>query len=281
MDITAEQVGTLPPLNCPLVTEITARFIREELHKAGFQNVVVGLSGGIDSAVAAALAVRALGAEHVLGALMPYRTSSPDSLLDAQALVKQWGLRSETFAITALADGFLSQKETLSNTRRGNVLARARMIVLYDFSAERNALVLGTSNKTELLLGYGTLFGDMASALNPIGDLYKTEIRDLAGFLGIPEKILAKPPTADLWAGQSDEVELGFSYAEVDRLLYHRVDLGFSAAQLCEMGFDPSFVGRALELIRRNQFKRSGPLICKLSPRSVSHDFLYPRDWGT
>ena len=164
--------------------------------------------------------------------------------------------------------------------RKGNVLARARMIVLYDFSAELHALVLGTSNKTELLLGYGTLYGDLASALNPIGDLYKTEIRQLATFLNIPEKIISKPPTADLWVGQSDEAELGFSYAEVDRLLYHRVDLGFSQEKLVEMGFNSKFVTRVLELMRRNQFKRCSPLVCKLSPRTVTHDFLYPRDWG-
>lgn len=280
MDITAEQIGILPPLNCALATEITTRFIREELHKSGFENVVVGISGGIDSSVVAALAARALGPEHVTGVLMPYRTSSPDSRADANTLGDQLGIHREVFDITSLAEGFLSHKKELSNTRRGNVMARARMIVLYDFSVELHALVLGTSNKTEILLGYGTLFGDMASALNPIGDLYKTEIRQLAKFLNIPEKIISKQPTADLWAGQSDEGELGFSYAEVDRLLYHRVDLGFSPTKLVELGFEKSFVSRVMELIRQNQFKRRAPLVCKLSPRTITHDFLYPRDWG-
>lgn len=280
MDITSELVGVLPPLNSELATQITTRFISEELHKAGFEKVVVGLSGGIDSSVVASLAVRALGPAHVTGILMPYRMSSPDSLSDAHGLADKLGIPHEVFDISPIADGFLSRKEKMGNTRQGNVLARARMIVLYDFSAELPALVLGTSNKTEILLGYGTLFGDLASALNPVGDLYKTEIRQLAKFLDIPETIIAKPPTADLWAGQSDEGELGFSYAEVDRLLYHRVDLGFSPDRLVEMGFDRKFVARVLELIRRNQFKRCSPLICKLSPRTVTHDFLYPRDWG-
>lgn len=281
MDITSETIGTLPPLNCELTVEITTRFIREELQKAGFDNAVLGLSGGIDSAVVAALAVRALGKNHVLAVLMPCRTSSPDSISDATALADQLGLERETFDITPLADGFLSRKQNMTPTRQGNVLARSRMIVLYDFSAARRALVLGTSNKTEILLGYGTLFGDLASALNPVGDLYKTEVRQLAKYLEIPEKIIQKTPSADLWAGQSDEGELGFSYAEVDRLLYHRVDLGFSIERLLEMGFEKAFVARVMELIRRNQFKRRGPLVCKLSSRSVTHDFLYPRDWGT
>jgi NAD+ synthase len=280
MDITSDLVGVLPPLNSELATQITTRFISEELHKTGFEKVVVGLSGGIDSSVVASLAVRALGPAQVTGILMPYRTSSPDSLSDARGLADKLGIPREVFDISPIADGFLSQKEKMSNTRQGNVLARARMIVLYDFSAELPALVLGTSNKTEILLGYGTLFGDLASALNPVGDLYKTEIRQLAKFLDIPEEIITKPPTADLWAGQSDEGELGFSYAEVDRLLYHRVDLGFLPDRLVEMGFDRKFVVRVLELIRRNQFKRCGPLVCKLSPRTVTHDFLYPRDWG-
>ncbi len=281
MDISTEQHSVLPPLNCRLATEITTRFIRDELEKSGFKRVVLGLSGGIDSAVTAALAARAIGPDRVTGVLMPYRSSSPDSLADAKSVVDLLGIRHSIFEITALADGFFSQRGEISPTRRGNVLARARMIVLYDFSADLGALVLGTSNKTELLLGYGTLFGDMASALNPVGDLYKTEIRRLAEFLKIPERIIAKPPTADLWEGQSDEGELGFSYAEVDRLLYHRVDLGFSPEQLVELGFEKTFVKRVLELIRRNQFKRRGPLICKLSPRTVTHDFLYARDWGT
>jgi NAD+ synthase len=281
MDLTSERIGTLPPLHCALATDVTTRFIREELLKSGFENAVLGLSGGIDSSVVAALAARAVGPEHVTGILMPYRTSSPDSLTDAEQVASRLGIRHEVFDISALADGFLSQKKNINNTRRGNVLARARMLVLYDFSAVRRALVLGTSNKTEILLGYGTLFGDLASALNPIGDLYKTELRQLAQYLEIPASIIAKPPTADLWVGQSDEGELGFSYDEVDRLLYHRVDLGFSPENLIEMGFEKSFVTRVMELIRQNQFKRRGPLICKLSPRTVTHDFLYPRDWGT
>lgn len=281
MDLTSEQIGALPELNSKLVVEIATRFLSEELHKAGFEKAVLGLSGGIDSSVVAALAVRAIGEKNVTGIMMPYRTSSSESIADATQLAQQLRLPTEQFDISPMADGLLAQRTGLDNTRRGNVFTRCRMTVLYDFSAERHALVLGTSNKTELLLGYGTLFGDLASALNPIGDLYKTEIRQLARFLEIPEKIISKPPTADLWVGQSDETELGFSYDEVDRLLFHRVDLGFSEQQLMELGFPEAFVSRVAELIRRNQFKRRGPLVCKLSPRTVTHDFLYPRDWGT
>ena len=287
MDISNEQLGSLPALNCSLATEITTRFIREELQKTGAGNIVVGLSGGIDSAVVAALAARALGPSKVMAVLMPYKTSSHDSVTDALLLADQLKIHREVFDITPMVDGFFGEKEkgkagkrALNDNRRGNVMARCRMIVLYDYSAEIGALVLGTSNKTELLLGYGTLFGDLASALNPIGDLYKTEIRQLARNLDIPEPILIKAPSADLWAGQSDEGELGFSYDEVDRLLYHRVDLGFSPEKLDEVGFEKRFVDRVLELVRRNQFKRRGPLVCKLSPRTVTHDFLYPRDWG-
>lgn len=280
MDLTTEQIGALPRLNCKLVVEMATRFLRDEIRKAGFEKAVLGLSGGIDSSVVAALAVRALDSRNVTGVMMPYRTSSPESVEDAKQLAHELGLSTELFDISSMADGYLAERSDLDNTRRGNVFARCRMIVLYDFSAERRALVLGTSNKTELLLGYGTLFGDLASAVNPIGDLYKTEIRQLAPFLEIPKSIISKPPTADLWVGQSDEGELGFSYDEVDRLLYHRVDLGFSQEQLVQLGFAEPFVERVLELIRRNQFKRRGPLVCKLSPRTVTHDFLYPRDWG-
>jgi NAD+ synthase len=155
------------------------------------------------------------------------------------------------------------------------------MTVLYDQSAAFEGLVLGTSNKSELLLGYGTQFGDMASAINPIGDLYKTQLRQLAEHLGVPAEIVHKPPTGDLWVGQTDESELGFSYEEVDRLLLLLVDRRYRAGELIAAGFDADFVGRVMEMIRRNHYKRRLPIIAKLSHRTVDRDFRYARDWGT
>ena len=186
-------------LNYPLIEKILVSFIRGEVKKAGFDNVILGLSGGIDSAVSGALAVKALGSEHVIGIMMPYQSSSPESLKDAELVASTFGFKTEKIEITAAVDAFTKsvhlEKDML---RRGNVMARMRMITLYDVSARVKGLVIGTSNKTELLLGYGTLFGDMASAFNPIGDLYKTQIRELARHLGVPSKIIDKIPTADL-----------------------------------------------------------------------------------
>ena len=267
-------------LNCPLVNQVLQGFIRDELSKAGFHRVVVGLSGGIDSAVSCFLAARALGPENVLAVMMPYRTSSPESLSDASAVVEALGVKSEIVEITSIVDGYFEGQSPANSLRRGNAMARARMIVLFDKSMEFDALVLGTSNKTELLLGYGTLFGDMASSINPIGDLYKADIFQLARYLRVPQSILDKKPTADLWAGQSDEDELGFTYAEVDDLLHELIDRRVSRRELLEKGFKKDFVQLVVNRIRGSQFKRRGPVVCKLSPRSVSHDFHYLRDWG-
>jgi NAD+ synthase len=267
-------------LNCELIAKVLENFIRDELSKAGFSRVVVGLSGGIDSAVACFLATRALGAENVRAVLMPYRASSKESLIDASSVVSQLRIKSETIEITSIVDGYFSTEPEANSLRRGNAMARARMIVLFDKSMEYRALVLGTSNKTELLLGYGTLYGDMASAINPIGDLYKTDIYHLAEFLGVPKAILKKKPTADLWAGQSDEAELGFTYAEVDELLYELIDNRVSREQLIQRGFKEDFIHKVIAKIQSSQFKRRGPVICKVSPRTVTHDFHYLRDWG-
>jgi NAD+ synthase len=178
-------------------------------------------------------------------------------------------------------DAYFRQFPTAAQLRLANKCARERMTVLYDQSAAFGGLVLGTSNKSELLLGYGTQFGDMASAINPIGDLYKTQLRQLAEHLGVPASILAKAPTGDLWIGQTDEGELGFSYAEVDRLLYLMVDRRWQPAQLVRAGFDQAFVDRVVALVRRNHYKRRLPIIAKLSDRTVDRDFRYARDWGT
>jgi len=263
-----------------MATDLLVDFIRRETRKAGCFRAVVGLSGGVDSAVAAALGVRALGAGSVLCALLPYRTSSPDSLVDARRLVRRLGARSTRVEITPMIDAYFGRRGRVPALRRGNKMARERMAVLYDLSAREGGLVLGTSNKTELLLGYGTIFGDLACALNPLGDLYKTQVRHLALHLGVPRSIALKVATADLWRGQTDEEEMGMTYDEVDRLLHLLVDRRASPEEATAMGFARPLVRRVLARVRASQFKRRTPLIAKISPRTVGVDFLYPRDWG-
>jgi len=268
-------------INADLVRQILVDFVRTETTRAGFSRAVLGLSGGLDSALACFLAAEALGPENVLAIRMPYRTSSPDSMEHAALVIRQTGVRELTVPITPMAEPFLADVPEDQPVRRGNILARLRMIVLYDRSAEFQGLVVGTGNKTEILLGYTTLYGDSACALNPLGDLYKTQIRQLARAIGVPEAIMAKPPSADLWAGQTDEGELGFTYARVDPLLMLLVDGRYAPESCVEAGFDRAFVQAVLERIRRNQFKRVLPPVAKLSNRTVGDDFLYLRDWGT
>ncbi|HKJ26201.1 MAG TPA: NAD+ synthase, partial [Anaerolineales bacterium] len=242
---------------------------------------VIGLSGGIDSAVSCYLAAEALGPENVLGIRMPYKTSSQDSLDDAQTVIADLGVQAKTVEITPMAAPAMALIPPDDKVRRGNIMARMRMIVLYDQSEEFKGLVVGTSNKTEILLGYSTLFGDSACAINPIGDLYKTQLRQLARDLGVPDQIIDKPPSADLWAGQTDENELGFTYEEVDRLLYLIVDHRYSPEECIQLGFAESFVQQVVRRIQRNHYKRVLPPIAKLSNRTIGYDFLYLRDWGT
>ena len=268
-------------INTDLARTILTKFIRSEITRAGFSRVVVGLSGGIDSALSCALAAEALGPENVLAVRMPYQTSSPESLAHAGLLIEQLGIQSLTFEITEMVDPLLAKIPADAKLRRGNAMARARMIVLYDQSEAFRGLVVGTGNKTELLLGYSTLWGDSASALNPIGDLYKTQVRQLSRAMGIPAEIIDKAPSADLWAGQTDEDELGFTYEEADKLLYLLVDHRYSPEECVEAGFDEAFVRTVVERIRRNQFKRMLPPIAKLTNRTIGYDFLYLRDWGT
>lgn len=268
-------------INTQVARKILAGFIKSEVSRVGFDRAVIGLSGGIDSALSLAIAVEALGSENVLAVKMPYKTSSPDALEHAGLLVEQFGTPSESFDITPMVDALIAHDPGMSKQRQGNIMARARMIALYDRSEAFKGLVIGTSNKTEILLGYTTLWGDMASAINPIGDLYKTQVRQLARALGIPAPIIDKPPSADLWAGQTDESELGFTYESVDRLLALMVDQRYTLEDCVDAGFDESFVKQVLERIRRSQFKRMMPLIAKLSNRTVGYDFLYLRDWGT
>jgi len=268
-------------INTDLARTILVGFVASEVKRVGFTRAVVGLSGGIDSALACVLAAEALGPENVLAVRMPYKASSPDSLEHAQLLIDHLGVPSKTIDITGMADPLIELEPDMNRMRKGNILARARMIVLYDQSEDFKGLVIGTSNKTEILLGYTTLFGDSASAINPIGDLYKTHVRQLSRALDIPAPIVDKPPSADLWLGQTDEGELGFTYDEVDRLLYLLVDQRYSPQEAVEAGFEENFVRVVVERIRRNQFKRMQPPIAKLSNRTIGYDFLYLRDWGT
>jgi NAD+ synthase len=267
-------------LDYSIVEKVLVSFIREEVGSAGLSKGIVGLSGGVDSAVSCALTSRALGPDNVLAVIMPHRTSSPESITDALDILKITGVRSETVDISPMADPFIEANGDIGNIRKGNVFARLRMIILYDRSARDKSLVIGTSNKTEILLGYGTLYGDVASAINPIGDLYKSQVWDLARHLGLPEKIVSKKPTADLWEGQTDEDELGFTYADVDGLLYYMIDERRTDEELERLGYETSFIHTVRERIRKNQFKRRMPLIAKISHRTVNVDFRYIRDWG-
>jgi NAD+ synthase len=267
-------------INAQLTRALLVDFIRRETLRSGFQRVVLGVSGGIDSAAVLALAVEALGSASVLGAMLPYRTSHPSSLRDAEAVLLRYGARSVRIDITPMVDAYLSRYPDADRRRRGNKMARERMSILYDLSAIHKSLVLGTSNKSELLLGYGTLHGDLASALNPLGDLYKTQVRQLARHLGLPARLLRKRPTADLWQGQTDEKELGLTYAALDRLLYFLVDHRGRPEEAARLGFPRPMVRRVREMIRRSQYKRKLPLIAKVSNRTIGVDFRYPRDWG-
>lgn len=268
-------------INTGLARTILRGFVRSEVTRVGYARAVVALSGGIDSALSLALAVEALGAENVLAIRMPYKTSSPDSLEHAQLLIEQFRTPSKTIEITDMVEPLFGSDPEMSKQRKGNIMARERMIVLYDQSEVFKGLVIGTSNKTEILLGYSTLWGDMASALNPLGDLYKTQLRQLARAVDIPSSIVDKPPSADLWIGQTDEGELGFTYEQVDKLLFLLVDQRYSQQECIEEGFDESFVKAVIARMRRNQFKRMMPPIAKLSNRTIGYDFLYLRDWGT
>jgi NAD+ synthase len=271
---------TEAPLNTALLREMLVGFLREEVWKVGLKRAVFGLSGGIDSALVAFLAAEALGPENVHAFIMPYRTSNPESEIHARLVAEQLGIHHEVVEITPMLDAYFSRFAEADAMRRGNKMARERMTILYDHSASLGGLVLGTSNKTELLLGYGTLHGDMASALNPIGDLYKTQVWQLAAAIGVPRVVVEKQPSADLWAGQTDEQELGFSYREVDQLLYRLVDLRMTRTELQEDGFSEAFVSRVEGMVRNSHFKRRLPVIAKVSNRTIDRDFRYARDWG-
>jgi NAD+ synthase len=268
-------------LDLPGLEKLLTSFLENEVHRTGLNNAILGLSGGVDSAVVAYLAARALGPEHVYCVMMPYATSSPDSLADAQTVVDALGVHAERCDITPMVDPLFAAEPDMDKVRRGNIMARTRMIVLYDRSARDRGLVIGTGNKTEILLGYSTLHGDSACAINPLGDLYKSQVWKLARHLGVPPKIVEKAPSADLWMGQTDEGELGFSYKRVDELLAFLVDERRTRAELIDLGFEEHFIAKVSRMIERNQFKRMPPIIAKVGQRTVNADFRYPRDWGT
>lgn len=268
-------------LNTDLARRVITLFIRKEITRVGFKRAVLGLSGGLDSALVAYLTAEALGPENVLAIRMPYRTSSPESLEHAQLVIDALGVRHDTVDITPMVEPLFERFPDMDASRRGNVMARQRMIILFDQSAAWNALVVGTSNKTETLLGYTTIYGDNAAAIQPIADLYKAQVRQLARAVGVPEAIVNKAPSADLWPGQTDEGELGYTYDQADQVLYLLVDRHYTLDDAVEAGFPRDLVERVWRTVQRNQFKRELPVVAKLSRRTIGHDFLYLRDWGT
>lgn len=271
----------LPAIEPAQAVEVIVGFIRSQMQQTGFTRLVVGLSGGVDSAAVAYLAARAIGADNLLAIRMPYRTSSEASETDALRVVEDLGCRTERIEITPMVEPMLElisgEDPAATNVRRGNVMARQRMIILYDRSAAFDALVIGTSNKTEALLGYGTLHGDMAAALQPIGDLYKTQLRAVARELGVPEEVVAKPPSADLWPGQTDEGELGRSYDALDRVLFALVDRRWTLDRCVTAGLERSLVEWVAARVARMEFKRQLAPVAKLSLRTPGIDHLYPR----
>jgi NAD+ synthase len=280
--IRREQVAGRLALNAPLATAVLTDFIRDAVETTGTAGVVVGLSGGVDSALAAALAARALGPLRVHAFVLPYLTSNPESAADAQAVAEQLGIGHRVIDISPMADPYFALEipETAPDAarRRGNKLARERMSILFDQAKKLGCLVLGTSNKTEILLGYSTVFGDNASSLNPLGDLYKQQVWRLAAHLGLPQRVVGKQPSADLWPGQTDEGELGVTYAVADEVLYLLFDLGLRPAEVVDRGYEEEAVERIVQLEQANRYKRRLMLIARLSGSAINLDQEIPRD---
>jgi NAD+ synthase len=270
-----------------VATRVITDFIRSQLAQAGFERCVLGLSGGIDSALVAHLVSAAIGAENLLCVLMPYATSSGASRSDAAAVVAKLGCPSvvveispivdAAFGTTAAQGAFGPDGREASAVRRGNFMARVRMAILYDRSVTFGGLVVGTGNKTESLIGYTTLFGDAACAFNPIGDLYKSQVRQLAAATGVPDAVIEKAPSADLWPDQTDEGEGAFSYPVLDRILFWRIDRRRSVDEVAALGFERALVERVDRMVATSEFKRQVPPVAKLGPRTAGVDYLYPR----
>ncbi|MCK4874972.1 MAG: NAD+ synthase [Sulfurimonas sp.] len=259
------------------MTEYLQHFLDNEVRKTGLNSVVLGLSGGLDSAVVAVLAQRVFK-DNLLCVKMPSQYSSQSSLDDADELCRDFSINVITASIEPMLKVYEESNPNMSNLRKGNLSSRLRMTTLFDISARENALVLGTSNKSELMLGYGTLYGDLSSAVNPIGDLYKSEVYELAEYLGVSKSIIKKPPSADLWDGQSDEADLGYTYAQLDEAMKLYVEDRLSKEEIVEYGCDRDMTDMIINRIFRNQFKRKMPVIAKLTSRTINHDFNYPRD---
>jgi len=261
------------------VEKILTSFIKEELSKFDFKKAVLGLSGGLDSSVCAFLATKAMGPRNVIAIIMPYQKTFQQDVKDAQSVATLLDIQWKIIDITPMVDAYFSKYPTENKIIKGNKMARERMSILYDFSAREKAMVLGTSNKTELLLGYGTIYGDTACGINPLGDLYKTQIRQLGQHLGVAESILKKVPSAGFWTGQTDEGELGLTYEEADKILFMLVDQMASKKEVIGSGYKKETVEKIINLIKKSEFKRKMPPIPKISARTVGHDFLYPYDW--
>lgn len=277
--IRKDEVSGRLALYAPLAVAALCDFLRDGVESAHATGLVLGLSGGVDSALAAALASRALGAERVHAYYLPYRTSDPQSEIDAQAVARKCSLALRKIEITPQVDAYFDTHEPEADrVRRGNKMARERMTILFDQSKKHGALVLGTSNKSEILLGYSTVFGDNASSLNPIGDLYKQQVWQLARHLELPEQVVAKRPSADLWPGQTSEGELGFDYATADEVLYLLFDQGLSSDDVIDRGYPASVVEKIVKLERANRFKRRLMLIARLSSSAINLDREIPRD---
>ena len=279
-DAEAPPLPPLPAIEPAQAVDVIVGFIRAQMEQTGFERIVLGLSGGVDSATVAFLCARAVGPDNLLAVRMPYWTSSDASETDALRVVEALGCRTERVEITPMVEPMLALIDAdggAANVRRGNVMARQRMIVLYDRSAAFDALVSGTSNKTEALLGYGTLHGDMAAAFAPIGDLYKTQLRGVARHLGVPEEVVTKPPSADLWPGQTDEGELGRSYDLLDRTLFALVDRRWTIDRCVSAGLDRDLVEWVARRVAQMEFKRQLPPVAKVSLRTPGIDHLYPR----
>ena len=251
-------------LNMKEVHKELVDFLKENFKKNGFSKAVLGLSGGIDSALAAYLLRDALGKENVLAIMMPYKSSNPDSLNHAKLVIEDLKINSKTIEITDMIDAYFKNEKEATSLRMGNKMARERMSILFDYSSKENALVVGTSNKTEIYLGYSTQFGDSACALNPIGDLYKTNIWDLSRYLKIPNELIEKKPSADLWEGQTDEQEMGLTYKEADQVLYRMLEENKTVEEVLAEGFNKDLVDNIVRRMNRSEYKRRMPLIAKI-----------------
>lgn len=241
-------------------TKTITNFIKQEIDKvSGFSKVILGLSGGIDSAVSVYLATKAIGNENVMVVLLPYKNLYSENLLDAKLIIQQLDIPSQNvfeINIGPLCDSFFRLDNLMNQNRQGSIMARVRMILLFDLAKKHQALVCGTENKSEHLLGYFTRYGDSASDIEPIRHLYKTEVRMLAQYLRVPEKIITKIPTAGFWPGQTDEGQLGFTYQEADQILYLLFEKKSTVSQIVEKGLAKKLVEKIANLVKRNSFMR-------------------------